>query len=150
MAQTKEERNARRRLNINKRYKSDPEFRAKKIKVAADWNKRNKESHRLACDKWREEHTDIFRQRRIAAKKIVVEYYGGKCACCGETNLWFLTVDHINNDGYKLGRGRNGCKMEDIIRKGFPDDLQLLCYNCNCAKMNPINKYVCPHKWEEL
>jgi len=29
--------------------------------------------------------------------------YGGKCACsgCSENNQWFLTLDHINNDGHQ-------------------------------------------------
>jgi hypothetical protein len=132
------------------KYYKDPEKRAKTLKRTKDWQEKNWDKHLANCKKWRDEHTDLFRERRIAAKKIVIEHYGGKCACCGESNIWFLTLDHINNDGYKEGRGRNNCKMEQIIRRGFPDDLQLLCYNCNCGKMNPINKYVCPHKWEEL
>ena len=79
--------------------------------------------------------------------------YGGKCNCCGESNPLFLTIDHVNNDGYKH-RGRNDGKYKigsfsghyykTIIKAGFPDDLQLLCYNCNCGRAR--NKGICPHK----
>lgn len=86
-------------------------------------------------------------ERYIQYKRTVIEHYGGKCTCCGEKNIWFLSIDHVNNDGYKLGRSRPGTKYSNIISKNFPKDLQLLCYNCNQGKNNPINKFVCPHNF---
>lgn len=90
----------------------------------------------------------IFLEKYIKDKKIVIEFYGGKCKCCGETNIWFLSLDHKNNDGFKYGRARKGLKYSNLVAKNnFPKDLQLLCYNCNQGKNNPINKYICPHKF---
>lgn len=75
---------------------------------------------------------------RQSVRAKVIAAYGGACACCGETEPLFLAVDHINNDGaarrrelnMKGGSGFNSW----IIKNNFPDTLQLLCHNCNCAK----------------
>lgn len=32
-------------------------------------------------------------------RKKCFDQYGAICACCGETEILFLTFDHINNDG---------------------------------------------------
>ena len=77
----------------------------------------------------------------------ILEHYGKICKCCGETQLEFLTIDHINNDGAQhrrdLGKGASSYNVWlDIIRNGFPPDFQILCMNCNWAK----GKYgKCPH-----
>ena len=77
--------------------------------------------------------------RRI--KQTVLNYYGQKCNCeceCKVTKFEWLTIDHKNNDGAtqrKEGKSDKGVKgYRKIIRSGFPDDLQILCWNCNCAK----------------
>jgi hypothetical protein len=81
--------------------------------------------------------------------EIIYNHYGNICACCGETNKKFLTVDHINNDGEKQRKNRNqGSKStmslaRKIKRGKAPTDLQILCYNCNCGKQR--NNGVCPH-----
>jgi len=82
-------------------------------------------------------------------KEIVFDHYGNRCSCCGETEVFFLCIDHINNDGNthrKLIRGRaTGTNMYRwIIRNNFPADLQTLCQNCNWGKYR--NGGVCPHK----
>jgi len=72
-----------------------------------------------------------------------IEKYGGKCACCGENNWAFLEFDHINNDGkqHRKEIGRNMIKW--LIDNNFPDNIQLLCSNCNKAK----GLYgACPHE----
>ena len=70
------------------------------------------------------------------AKKEVFDHYGRKCAWCGETNPAFLTIDHINNDGNRerLQYGSGGVFYLHVVRAGFPTNLQVLCFNCNCAK----------------
>ena len=82
----------------------------------------------------------------LEAKKCVVHHYGGKCACCGESNLFFLCVDHINNDGNIHRKSvPGGSKFYHwIIKNNFPDYLQILCYNCNNGKR--FNG-TCPHKY---
>lgn len=75
------------------------------------------------------------------AKQVVFNHYGQICNCpcgCRVTNYRWLTIDHINNDGAeKRKRGGHRAGKEfylQIARLGFPDDLQILCWNCNCAK----------------
>lgn len=82
-------------------------------------------------------------------RTLVLDYYGAICACCGEKEERFLTVDHVNNDGYKH-RKRNGDRIGGTtlylfaVKNGFPASLQILCWNCNCGKR--MNGGVCPHK----
>ena len=73
--------------------------------------------------------------KRLRAQ--VIEAYGGRCACCGETTPEFLSVDHINNDGGQHRRnGLSGPRFYRWLKAtGFPKDaFTLLCFNCNCAK----------------
>src|ERR1700686_4807799 len=32
-------------------------------------------------------------------KTEIISNYGGKCECCGEDHIEFLTIDHINQNG---------------------------------------------------
>jgi hypothetical protein len=72
-------------------------------------------------------------------KKEVINYYGDKCAHCGENNLDFLCIDHINNDGAKH---RNQFKSKKLGRhlyywlksNNYPRGFQVLCLNCNHKK----------------
>lgn len=82
---------------------------------------------------------------RRSMRLRIFEAYGNACACCGETEPKFLTIDHVNNDGAEHRRtiGRSDYMMRDIIKRGFPPDFQLLCWNCNGAK----GAYgECPHE----
>lgn len=75
--------------------------------------------------------------RGRALKERVVAAYGGACACCGETFLDFLCVDHVHSDGAadRL-KGRRGVRLHRVLEKeGYPQDrYQLLCANCNLCK----------------
>jgi hypothetical protein len=77
----------------------------------------------------------------------VIESYGGRCQCCGESRWQFLSLDHINNDGAKhrleVGQSRVYKWAED---NGFPGTLRLLCYNCNMAR---AFYGICPHEQED-
>lgn len=72
-------------------------------------------------------------------KEQVIIGYGGSCVCCGEMTYEFLTIDHKNNDGNKERKIR-GHSVRGygfylwLIKQGFPDSYQLLCFNCNAAK----------------
>jgi hypothetical protein len=76
-------------------------------------------------------------------KREVIAIYGGVCTCCAESEIAFLTIDHINNDGAehrrKIGK-RIYCWLK---QHEFPSDFQVLCFNCNCGKR--INGGICPH-----
>jgi hypothetical protein len=82
------------------------------------------------------------------AKKQVFDHYGWKCICCGETTPQFLSVDHVENDGFKLktstGKRVSGTAVyRIIIKEGFGPRYQILCMNCNYGKN--INGGTCPH-----
>lgn len=80
--------------------------------------------------------------------------YGGKCACCGEDEIEFLVLDHVNHDGglhreqlkeTLSGKAQGGVTLYQHLKNlGWPDEgLQTLCANCNGAKRSDSN---CPHQ----
>jgi hypothetical protein len=87
------------------------------------------------------EYRDLLNNRRKQSvgklKSEVFGVYGNKCACCGEEDKRFLTIDHVNNDGAEHRRIL-GKKSETLMswakKQGFPNSLQLLCWNCNLGK----------------
>jgi len=82
-----------------------------------------------------------YRKRRL---KYVIGY-GGKCACCGETELDFLDVHHIEGRGtlerVQAGGGSNLIRRK--IEAEFPPGMEVLCANCHTG----IERLgFCPHK----
>jgi hypothetical protein len=92
-------------------------------------------------------NNDKIRFYRVTYKKIVFDHYGWKCACCAETTPQFLTVDHVQNDGFKDKSGKKricGYPMYmKIVNEGFGPRYQILCMNCNHGKN--MNNGICPH-----
>jgi hypothetical protein len=93
-------------------------------KYQKSWNERTDHNRRYA---WKE---------RVQA----IQHYGGRCACCGESELRFLVLDHVDEDGAlqrKQMRGAGGWRFYRWLRLNqYPDSftLQILCANCNMAK----------------
>jgi len=60
------------------------------------------------------------------------------CARCGITDIDILCLDHINGDGAERRRETKeplGKALYYYLKKaGFPDGLQVLCFNCNMKK----------------
>ena len=81
-------------------------------------------------------------------KDKVFTAYGWNCACCGESQRLFLSLDHVNNDGYldRAGKYRKSSisTYRKVMKSGFPSTYQVLCMNCNFGKR--MNNGVCPHK----
>jgi hypothetical protein len=84
------------------------------------------------------------RERAAARKSRIFAAYGGKCACCLESRIEFLTLDHINGDGktHRKQVGRSNV-YRDVEKRGYPATFRLLCFNCNCSR--GIHGY-CPHE----
>lgn len=86
------------------------------------------------------------RARYRALRLEVVAAYGGKCACCGEEEITFLELDHVDSDGKahrrEIGRGSHRT-YKWAKDHGFPPSFQLLCANCNQGRQR--NGGVCPH-----
>lgn len=111
------------------------------------WRAANPERVRERSRTYRNANRDALQERgraRYASVKVeAFNVYGdGACACCGETELLFLDLDHVN-----------GCKPEDrrrnfygwLKKNGWPTDplLQVLCSNCNQGRQR--NGGACPH-----
>jgi hypothetical protein len=82
--------------------------------------------------------------RKIKAE--VYSHYGSVCACCGESELLFLTLDHINGGGFQHRKTVGGglAILYDIKKRGFPPEFQVLCFNCNQGRQ--LNGGICPHR----
>lgn len=83
---------------------------------------------------------------RVKLKAEVYSHYGDRCACCGEANPMFLTLDHVNGGGYQHRKTVGGGlgMLLDIRKRGFPPEFQVLCFNCNQGRQ--LNGGICPHK----
>ena len=81
---------------------------------------------------------------REKIKNMVFEHYGKECACCGEKNQYFLTIDHINGDG-RNHRKKIKIQLNSwLVKNNFPEGFQTLCLNCNFGRYE--NGGICPHK----
>lgn len=121
-------------------------------KAAAAYRKNNPEKVRALNRKYRELHRDRYneakRERALQKKLLVIKHYGGMCSCCGEKDCRFLSVDHKNNDGYMHRKLKRVNIHDFIIKNGFPDTFQVLCFNCNFGRafFGGTEKF-CPHKF---
>ena len=98
----------------------------------------NRIKAKAAQREWRMRINKQFQQE-------MVEAYGGKCTCCGETHPKFLTLEHLKGGGHKDRRGGAYVLLRRLKRLGWPkDNYTVLCFNCNCGKYR--NKGTCPHK----
>lgn len=82
------------------------------------------------------------RNYRVKLKSAVFAAYGGSvCACCGETIIQFLSLDHIVP---RVKGSPTGIALYKHLRqRGYPPGYQVLCMNCNFGKKRNA---LCPHK----
>jgi hypothetical protein len=129
---------------------SEPDAAERRRAYQRDYYLRNRERIHAKLQANRDER---LTRRRVQSKGInrrlklrVYEAYGNRCVCCGEDNLGFLSIDHVNGGGrahrQEVGGGVQLWRL--IIKAGFPDDFRLLCYNCNLGRYH--NGGICPHK----
>lgn len=62
--------------------------------------------------------------------------YGGRhpvCACCNESDLDVLSIDHLDGGGrqHRKETGDGSNFYQWLIRSRFPDGYRVLCLNCN-------------------
>ncbi len=87
----------------------------------------------------------IGRCSYLRIKRTVILRQGKRCACCKETDIRLLTLDHKNNDGSAERAEIAGIFYRELYRIGKKrKDLQVLCYNCNFGRAR--NGGICPHK----
>lgn len=106
----------------------------------------NKQRSPESIKRNRDKHNEYRKEYRQKVKATVVASYGGKCYCCGETNLDFLTIDHVNNDGAERKRKTSTEKtiFQHLYKREVDLDVyRVACFNCNCGRVR--NNGVCPH-----
>src|SRR2546428_625334 len=114
----------------------------------------DKEARRIYLQKYYQKHKAylIPRQRRrehaayCKRKLIVLAHYSNspvQCKCCGESEILFLTLDHINGGGTQQRKKIRGIFYRWIIAHGYPTGFRVLCLNCNMGRY--LNGGKCPH-----
>lgn len=108
-------------------------------------SRNKKRENRLTCEECSKKTSERNKIQMVKTKKEVMNHYGGKCVCCSEGNIAFLTLDHVNNDGQKHRKiTGSGCALYYFLKKNnFPTDfeLRILCFNCNIVR----KRGSCPH-----
>jgi hypothetical protein len=121
-------------------------------KPYAAWTHEEKAAHHERSIKYRKTAKGRATKRRAMARRgfqaklEMIKQLGGACVCCGEKQHQFLTLDHINNDGY-IHRSEHGYQIAARLAKEHnysPTKFQLLCFNCNSGRA--VNGGICPHK----
>jgi hypothetical protein len=130
------------------------EYRAKyperhKKQAATRRKKKIAEMNPMELELFRKQETDHSRYFNQKLREEVFDAYGHRCACCGESNPFFLSIDHIDNDGAQKRKSgeqpKGGTSFYRWLKKnGFPKGFQVLCMNCNVGKHR--NGGICPHQ----
>jgi hypothetical protein len=111
--------------------------RQEQIERSKNYAKIHKEERDKYSEEYRNTNRELMNERgreyRAKLRYEVINAYGSKCVCCGETTFQFLAIDHINGTMTYLW----------LKNHGWPPGFQVLCHNCNLAK----SLYgICPHK----
>jgi hypothetical protein len=126
-------------------------YRAEHLEKITAYRRKYYQEHMEIINAWRirtrERNNETNRKNVQKIRIEVLQHYGGKCTCCGETELKFLTLDHINGGGNehrrKIGIHSGSLFYRWVRSHNYPDYLQVLCHNCNQAKCFYGE---CPHK----
>lgn len=117
-------------------------FCSRTCKTASD-NRQPRARGRMRA--WFAANPTYSREHSQKRKRAVFAAYGGsRCACCGETELDFLSIDHINGGGSKHKREIGRRTLYGWLKEsGFPSGFRVLCMNCNFG-----TRYgrACPHQ----
>ena len=104
----------------------------------------NIEYRRNNPEKIRAHYHKAWKKKTREVREAVLDHYGRECACCGETENVFLTLDHIDGGGAEHRRAIGaGNLYRWLVRFNFPEGFQILCFNCNSAK-HLLGE--CPHR----
>ena len=117
--------------------KGNRERRRKRLKYYKETEAKSRKRNRKTIRQW-------HKNKRLEMKKKIINHYGGKCACCGESRIEFLAIDHIKGGGKKHRKNIGaGNLLYWIIRNNYPKRFRILCHNCNMS----LGLYgYCPHQ----
>src|SRR6266487_3067498 len=106
--------------------------RTRNIEYLKTLRETDRAGYNMKARKWRKKNRIItnFRNRikHASLRTEALMNFGGRCSCCGETELDFLTVEHINHNS-----PRNPyTEWEKLKMAGWPKNgYTVLCMNCN-------------------
>lgn len=125
----------RRAKNPERQAANSRAYRERHPDRVAETNRRQRE--RLGPEYWRAWH-----QKR---KRTVIDRYGGRCECCGETEIEFLSMDHINGGGRRerIAFGVSGVFKRLLKSEERLPGFQVLCMNCQFGAQHGRT---CPHQ----
>lgn len=114
------------------------------VQKKTDRREYNREWKRKQSKAWRDKQVATIKAWRHRLRRKMIEMYGGKCACCGESEFVFLAIDHVDGGGTKHIRSYRTYTaymlwMTEELRPGF----RVLCHNCNMAT---ARGQICPHQ----
>ena len=141
-AEFREKHNLQNLRNIKKRLATDPEFKEKQYAYMKKYQKKRLEPDGVNG----QAKAKVFAHY----SKVVSNSDIPICACCGYSDLRFLSVDHIDgrkNLSVKEKKLGGSNLWKHLIKTGLPSGYQILCHNCNIAKGQ--EKY-CPHQLDKL
>lgn len=105
------------------------EYRSKNKKQIKEYYNRNKK-----------QINQQKKEFRLKFKVEILSHYANgspKCACCGESHIEFLGIDHINGNGAehrrKIGIHSGSSFYYWLKNNGYPSGYRVLCHNCNMA-----------------
>ena len=130
-------------------------------KAQYEWRQRNKQrwselkagyhAKKRQNPEWTESERKRGREYWARLRKEALAVYGEKCACCGESEPKFLSLDHVFNNGAEHRRQikHKGSGIWKWLKDhGYPGGFQTLCMNCNFGRY--LNGGTCPHKEQGL
>lgn len=135
-----------------KDYENRPETKERKRSYQKQYYQSHKkelyEKQKIYLIKIKEKHNKSRRDLDLKKKMRVYNHYSNydiKCNCCGEKELDFLSIDHINNDGNTHRKVVKEILYRWLYSNNFPPGFQILCMNCNMSKHKNKN-HICVHK----
>jgi hypothetical protein len=94
-----------------------------------------------------EKYREMDKEQKRKIKMKVLQHYGIVCSCpgCGESNIEFLAIDHIEGGGRQHRKEVGNTIYNWLIKNNFPEGFRTLCHNCN----HSLGSYgYCPHQNE--
>lgn len=113
---------ARSRERYHNILSKDPAFMRRNRERGMIWHRANKERSAARIAK-------NHKLERLAC----IKHYGNVCACCGESEYEFLSIDHIGGGGTQHRKTGVSKICRWLIKNKFPQGFRILCHNCNQA-----------------
>jgi len=103
----------------------------------------------ILCKQCAETRKRVSKNNYYRLRDDAFAAYGGYiCACCGEDEKVFLTIDHVEGGGNKHRKEINADHPGNFYRwlknQKYPPGFKVLCLNCNMGRHR--NGGVCPHR----